>query len=563
MHQFSSLRDQIKVLLESVPEEQSQQILALIDRIVKSYEKLDAKFDRGIKDRAAIHALLKKTSEDLITQYRAIFEYAGTAMIVVEHDGTISLANSKFAELTGCPSSEIEGKRHLIGFFADSEQARIWHYHKGRRHSHPDIPIQYETKIRSLHDGLRDVAVSTGMFADTGQSIVAFLDITEHKQIITDLNRHRTNREALLSLYQLEGASLDEICTTTLKKALNLTGSKLGILTLVSKKYNFGDSCWAQGIDHENAPRVMGRLVYQVIENASPVIENDLNIPPDLDPKYGKSLNAVFVPVLEADQIVLVIGLAGSPTIYKNSDIEQLTLLGSTMWRIIVRKEQENAISLANKKLNLMNDITRHDILNAIARISGCADMAASSDNETERNDLLAEIKTGIKTVHTHVLFTRDYQKIGVNTPQWNDVKTLIASATAHFKNNRVTIENNIENLEVYADPMLMRVVYNLIDNAIRYGDKLKTIRFYSRIENDQLILFCEDDGVGVPPEMKEKIFERGVGKNTGLGLFLTREILGITSMTIKETGRSGFGARFEIVVPKGQFRQSSNNRCF
>ena len=53
----------------------------------------------------------------------------------------------------------------------------------------------------------------------------------------------------------------------------------------------------------------------------------------------------------------------------------------------------------------------------------------------------------------------------------------------------------------------------------------------------------------------KEKIFERGYGKNTGLGLFLVREILSLTDMTIRENGEPGKGARFEILVPKRMYR--------
>jgi signal transduction histidine kinase len=55
---------------------------------------------------------------------------------------------------------------------------------------------------------------------------------------------------------------------------------------------------------------------------------------------------------------------------------------------------------------------------------------------------------------------------------------------------------------------------------------------------------------------VKEKIFERGFGKNTGLGLFLAREILVITGITITENGTPGKGARFEITVPKGMWRR-------
>ena len=64
-----------------------------------------------------------------------------------------------------------------------------------------------------------------------------------------------------------------------------------------------------------------------------------------------------------------------------------------------------------------------------------------------------------------------------------------------------------------------------------------------------------EDNGIGIPAAEKEKIFERGYGKNTGLGLFLAREILAITDMTIRETGTEGTGARFEIHVPENAYR--------
>jgi len=53
----------------------------------------------------------------------------------------------------------------------------------------------------------------------------------------------------------------------------------------------------------------------------------------------------------------------------------------------------------------------------------------------------------------------------------------------------------------------------------------------------------------------KRVIFKRGFGENTGLGLFLARESLAITGITITETGEPGIGAWFEIVVPKGGYR--------
>jgi hypothetical protein len=60
--------------------------------------------------------------------------------------------------------------------------------------------------------------------------------------------------------------------------------------------------------------------------------------------------------------------------------------------------------------------------------------------------------------------------------------------------------------------------------------------------------------------EVKEKIFTRQYFQNTGLGLGLSREILGITDITIRETGEPGKNARFEITVPIRAWRIAGKN---
>jgi len=112
----------------------------------------------------------------------------------------------------------------------------------------------------------------------------------------------------------------------------------------------------------------------------------------------------------------------------------------------------------------------------------------------------------------------------------------------------------------VFADPLVVKVFYNLMDNAARYGGKITSIRFSSLESGDDHLIVCEDDGNGVPADEKEKIFERGFGKNTGLGLALSLEILSITGITITETGEPGKGARFEIAVPKGSYRMKKED---
>jgi PAS domain S-box-containing protein len=219
------------------------------------------------------------------------------------------------------------------------------------------------------------------------------------------------------------------------------------------------------------------------------------------------------------------------------------------------RKRAEDAIELANKKMNLMNNITRHDILNTITGLFGFVDMADVAETPEERTEFLIQVKNLAKTIQRQMTFMKEYQEVGVHLPLWQDLNELINRVSQSFENTGVSINVDLPDTDIYADPMLEKVVYNLIENAIRYGDKITRIDFSCRITGNDLILICEDDGVGIMDAQKKYIFERGIGRNTGMGLFLTREILAITGISIRENGIPGQGARFEILIPQGTFR--------
>ncbi|NMB77903.1 MAG: PAS domain S-box protein [Methanomicrobiales archaeon] len=226
-----------------------------------------------------------------------------------------------------------------------------------------------------------------------------------------------------------------------------------------------------------------------------------------------------------------------------------------TITDITDRKRDEDAVQLANKKLNLMNNITRHDILNTITGLLGCVDMAKATVSADERESLLNEIKNLTRLIQRQIAFTKEYQEVGVRLPVWQNVNEVISRIRQSFTSAEITIVIELEDMEIYADPLLEKVFYNLVDNAIRYGEHISMISFFFQVSDKGLFIICQDDGAGIPPDAKVRIFERGVGRNTGMGLFLSREILGITGITIEETGVFGNGARFEILIPRGTFR--------
>ncbi|MEI6842794.1 MAG: PAS domain-containing sensor histidine kinase, partial [Methanomicrobiales archaeon] len=222
------------------------------------------------------------------------------------------------------------------------------------------------------------------------------------------------------------------------------------------------------------------------------------------------------------------------------------------------RIRSEEALHEANKKLNLLSSITRHDVNNQLMSVNGFLELLHKKVPDPTLGDYFTRITKASNRISTMIQFTKEYEQIGVNSPAWQDIRSLVETAAKEAPLGQVTVKNDLPaGWEVLADPLIVKVFYNLMDNAVRYGGKITTIRYSVEESGDVHLIICEDDGEGIPAEDKEKIFKKGFGKNTGLGLFLAREILDITGITIRETGEPGKGARFEMVVPKGMWRIS------
>ncbi|AKB19273.1 Signal-transducing histidine kinase [Methanosarcina sp. WWM596] len=222
----------------------------------------------------------------------------------------------------------------------------------------------------------------------------------------------------------------------------------------------------------------------------------------------------------------------------------------------------QEALKQANKKINLMSNITRHDILNQVNVLSGYTELISEMLPPDVKEDLriskyLRNLNKGIETIHSQIIFTKDYQELGVVSPTWQSISSLAKEAAFSFSGQglKFSIEDN--GLEVYADPLLKKAFYNLFDNARNHGEHVSEIDVSSRIVGESVVIEVKDNGIGVSSVMKELIFEKSVGRNTGLGLFLVRGILSITGMEITETGIEGEGARFEISVPPGNWRRA------
>jgi len=213
-------------------------------------------------------------------------------------------------------------------------------------------------------------------------------------------------------------------------------------------------------------------------------------------------------------------------------------------------------LEMVNKKINLLSSITRHDILNQLMVLKGYLSLSTTMVENPVLLDYINRELGATQTIEHQITFTRDYENLGVKAPDWQSVNGAVLKAKHALVRREISVETDPRDPYVYADPLFEKVLYNLTDNALRYGgDQMTSIRVTSTESDQGLVISFEDNGIGISEPDKKLLFKRGFGKNTGFGLFLSREILSITGITINETGIYGEGARFEITVPKGVYR--------
>ncbi|MDP3563877.1 MAG: PAS domain S-box protein [Methanoregula sp.] len=331
-------------------------------------------------------------------RYRALFENTGTAMVLLEEDTVISIANAEFVHLSGYSPEEIEGKMRWTQLVVKEDLERMLSQHRLRRERHEEALRNYDFRFVTKVGDIRNIFLTIDLIPGTKQSVASLMDITDKVQA-------------------------------------------------------------------------------------------------------------------------------------------------------------QEALKLANRKLNLLNSITRHDILNQLTSLLGFLGLVQEKVTDPTLLSYIEREQKAAEAIRSHIEFTRDYQDVGVRAPEWQRVESLIGPAAATINLKEIVLTIDVKDAEVYADRLLQQVFYTLIENATRHGGQVTKIRFSCKESPHGLIITCEDDGSGVPDDAKEKIFQRKYYQNTGLGLFLSQEILSITGMVMHETGVPGKCARFEIAVPNGAYR--------
>ncbi|MEN6396447.1 MAG: CHASE4 domain-containing protein [Methanoregula sp.] len=249
----------------------------------------------------------------------------------------------------------------------------------------------------------------------------------------------------------------------------------------------------------------------------------------------GKTLLEFHYPVLDAEGNIARIGLL-------TFDISE-------------RKRLEIALQKVTKKVTLLNTVIFNDIQNKVFVQLAYLEFLISMAPDTRIAGYLEKEKVAVNEIQASLEFAKQYNDMGMNPPRWQNVAEVMLYAVSHIDLGSLKQDFRLKGLEIYADTLLERVFFSIIKNVHEHASTATVIHAGYTVTENGAIIFIEDDGPGIPAEAKEHIFEKGGVNRGAVGLFLSREILSITGITIRETGDPGKGARFEITVPNGSFR--------
>ena len=540
-HAFTELKTNGYIRYEDIPLEKNDGQGFNVEFISNVYLVGDTKIIqcniRDITDKKLVQDALRASE----TRYRRLFETAQDGILILDEEtGTIVDANKFILEMLGYPLEYFVGK-HLweLGFIKDKSIAQ---------HAFTELKmngyIRYENLPLETKDGqginvefisnvylvgdkkilqcnIRDITarkLAEDALAESDARLNSILQGSPMPQFVIDKDHRVISWNKAIEEYS--GVHEAEVLGTRDQwKAFYATERPVLADLLVDEKIELLPE-WYQGtVTHS-------RLVEGAYETTGFLQKIGVS---------GKWLYFTAAPIRNADGAII-------------GAVE-------TLEDITERKSAEEALLQANKKLTILNNVTWHDILN---QLMGLRTYLELSKREIKDSRILAYIDKEEKVtevIQWQIEFTRNYHDIGAQAPKWQILSDIISLAIRQLNPPGIGVNVAVNGAEIFADPLIEKVFYNLMENSLRHGDHVTHMDYSVReTENDLIIIYC-DDGVGITGDDKKKLFQKGFGKHTGLGLFLSKEILAITGISITENGEPGKGVRFEITVPKGVYR--------
>lgn len=411
--------------------------------------------------------------------------------------------------------------------------------------------------------------------------------VFENRQLVEELEQHNRITNTLLGVSQAVSQSLDlqQIIDSALERLSASTGTEASFVYLnqdgrLVLMGHHGLSCGIAGMMQKELDK-HGGTIGQIYEQADAIKIDDLSKYAETDLRFlvkGGYRSFAGVPLTILGESIGVIGVATSFSHqFGPNNIEMLAGIGREI-AIAVRNAQlyeEASSARALRELDSMRTEflanVSHELRTPLAVIKGSANSLLQPDvifDEQTRRDFLVSIDKDADTltrlVDDLLMMSRlEADALEVKrkpheiTEVIDSVKDRLENLTARH-HLRIDIPDNIPRVNI-DDGRIGAVLTNLVENAVKFSEDNTAIVIEAYSDGKEVIMSVTDEGIGIPHELHQKIFERffqangrkaGRRKGTGLGLAICRGIIEAHGGKIWVESEPGKGTSFNFSLP-------------
>lgn len=265
--------------------------------------------------------------------------------------------------------------------------------------------------------------------------------------------------------------------------------------------------------------------------------------------RYGDVIEAeIFAPALSEGK-GLHLRLSATPLFDSGKEsIGAVESIRDITDEVLTRSSLENT----NRQLGALSSIIRHGVSARLEELYRHLTIGSMQFDDPTALSFLGKIEEAADGIRRQIALSRDFREIGSAPPVWTPVQEAVLRAGARLDIGEMVVRVWTKRLVIFSDPHLSTALSHLIENAAAAGATALLVTY--QIREDGCAIIFEDNGIGIMDEKKATLFSEGI-EQSGHGLFLAREVLSITGISIHEEGESGTGARFVILVPPEGFR--------
>ncbi|MDO9517441.1 MAG: GAF domain-containing protein [Methanosarcinaceae archaeon] len=279
-------------------------------------------------------------------EYQTIFEKSPVGILYFDNKGLITHCNESCSDILGSPTKKIVGFNIKSSLINKKLKETIKNVFAGESGTFEGECLSTITgKTLTIKVNFTPILDQDGSLLD---GIGIFEDVAQRRQVeeITRMNELRLN--TLLELHQMHNAPIHEIAEFIIKKAVELTDSKIGYLEFLNDDDNVLEMYyWPKdaltlstlGDEPFVHPIRSTGLWGEAIRTQNPVIVNRQYTSDETDKIssiYNKTLTRhVMIPILENEQTIAVACVGNKNSDYNESDVHQLTLLMEGIWKIL------------------------------------------------------------------------------------------------------------------------------------------------------------------------------------------------------------------------------------